>query len=139
MTSSLSLSIILGLLSVTLSPLQHYKWKNRIVVVYAKDEDSLTKQLALFAEEKAEFKERDLVIFRLNDREGINPSEQQLSDKDYKWLMDRYFNASDKFCLILIGKDGGVKLKSKEQIGNKRLFDLIDSMPMRRQEMKEGQ
>ncbi|MEO0554000.1 MAG: DUF4174 domain-containing protein [Bacteroidota bacterium] len=139
MISSLSLSLLLGLLSITVSPLQSYKWKNRILIVYAKNKNLLSKQLTVFVGEKTEFKERDLVIFKLNKYNGINPSGQKLTDKDYQWLVRRYFSTSDKFGIVLIGKDGGVKLKSKEQIGNKRLFDLIDSMPMRMQEMKEGQ
>ena len=36
---------------------------------------------------------------------------------------------------MLIGKDGGVKLRQEEPISVADLFALIDSMPMRKQEM----
>jgi hypothetical protein len=39
---------------------------------------------------------------------------------------------------LLIGKDGGVKLRSSEPVSVKDIFGLIDSMPMRRQEMDSG-
>jgi len=40
------------------------------------------------------------------------------------------------FQVLLIGKDGGVKLRSSEPVSMKDLFGLIDSMPMRQQEME---
>ena len=39
--------------------------------------------------------------------------------------------------VLLIGKDGGVKLRSTEPVSTDELFALIDSMPMRRREMEE--
>ena len=39
--------------------------------------------------------------------------------------------------ILLVGKDGGVKLRSEEPVSIQRIFDLIDSMPMRRREMRE--
>ncbi|MEO6523683.1 MAG: DUF4174 domain-containing protein [Mucilaginibacter sp.] len=40
------------------------------------------------------------------------------------------------FTVILIGKDNGEKLRSHEPVSLTRLFDLIDNMPMRQQEIK---
>ena len=36
---------------------------------------------------------------------------------------------------VLIGKDGGVKLRQEELVRPAELFALIDSMPMRKHEM----
>jgi hypothetical protein len=36
-----------------------------------------------------------------------------------------------------IGKDGGVKLRSAEPVAAGDFFALIDTMPMRRREMRE--
>ena len=41
------------------------------------------------------------------------------------------------FRVVLIGKDGGVKLRQEEPISVADLFALIDSMPMRKQEMRQ--
>ena len=38
--------------------------------------------------------------------------------------------------MILIGLDGGVKLRQTEMISLDKLFTLIDGMPMRRREIK---
>jgi Domain of unknown function (DUF4174) len=43
---------------------------------------------------------------------------------------------AEGFEVLLIGKDGGVKLRQREPIGTDTLFALIDAMPMRRQEMR---
>ena len=41
------------------------------------------------------------------------------------------------FSLILVGKDGGIKLKSGDQVDLTEVFELIDSMPMRQGEMQK--
>ena len=42
------------------------------------------------------------------------------------------------FRVVLVGKDGGVKLSSAAPVSAAKLFGLIDSMPMRRLEMRSG-
>ena len=39
--------------------------------------------------------------------------------------------------MVLIGKDGGEKLRSHEIVSPETLCRLIDSMPMRQEEMRE--
>ena len=38
--------------------------------------------------------------------------------------------------ILLIGKDGGIKYESKRSVSLIQLFELIDSMPMRQDEMQ---
>ena len=38
--------------------------------------------------------------------------------------------------MILVGKDGGTKMVCDNPVKLQEVFDRIDSMPMRRQEMK---
>ena len=42
--------------------------------------------------------------------------------------------STSEFRLILIGKDGGIKLNSRK-ISLEEIFSLIDKMPMRQEEM----
>lgn len=42
------------------------------------------------------------------------------------------------FEVILIGLDGGVKLRQTEALETKKLFDLINSVPMRQAEMRKN-
>ena len=43
----------------------------------------------------------------------------------------------DGFEIVLIGKDGGVKLRSKTPLDVETLYAVIDAMPMRRREMRD--
>jgi hypothetical protein len=48
----------------------------------------------------------------------------------------RFGVAAGSFRVVLLGEDGGVKLRSSEPVGVDRLNSLIDGMPMRRLEMQ---
>ncbi|WP_420845130.1 DUF4174 domain-containing protein [Maribacter litopenaei] len=39
---------------------------------------------------------------------------------------------------MLIGKDGGIKMIENYPLVSQKVFDRIDSMPMRRAEMKDN-
>ncbi|NBF41151.1 MAG: DUF4174 domain-containing protein [Spirochaetes bacterium] len=52
-------------------------------------------------------------------------------------LRDKYGVDGQQFVVLLIGKDGGVKLRAEEPVTTTELFSLIDSMPMRRREIRE--
>ncbi|NKI33333.1 DUF4174 domain-containing protein [Muricauda sp. DJ-13] len=105
--------------------LADYQWKNRILVLVAKTENSsLLAQRKSFSTLKKELVERDLVLLELS------------SDK--KELKER-FDISERFeGVLLIGKDGGLKLKKQFFVDPKDVFALIDSMPMRRAEMRKN-
>lgn len=42
-----------------------------------------------------------------------------------------------RFAAVLVGRDGGVKFRSGEPVPATDLFARIDTMPMRRREMRE--
>jgi hypothetical protein len=50
----------------------------------------------------------------------------------------KHFDIPTKtFMLILLGKDGGIKLKRNDRVKLEEIFSLIDSMPMRKDEMRQ--
>lgn len=51
----------------------------------------------------------------------------------HKWTID----STNSFTFILVGRDGGEKLKSSEVVTPEKLFGLIDVMPMRKEEVKQ--
>jgi len=59
------------------------------------------------------------------------PFSSQNADEWKKWEID----GSEAFTFILVGRDGGEKLRSNEVVKIGKLFGLIDSMPMRKREM----
>ena len=56
---------------------------------------------------------------------------------DQMALRQRFKIKPKDFTVILVGKDGGEKLRSSKPISFDKLQATIDSMPMRQQEMKK--
>ena len=60
---------------------------------------------------------------------------------DHKDLSDQWRSQygvdPETFVVILVGKDGGEKLRSTEVVRLEKLYGTIDAMPMRRREMRE--
>lgn len=112
--------------------LTEFKWKKRILFVVdtKNDLDTRNLQVVTFNNQHKEMKERDLVLFiytgkEVLDRNGIvtNINPDNLTYDEFQGV-------------ILIGKDGGVKLRKKFIVEANEVFELIDQMPMRRAEMK---
>lgn len=122
------------------NPLQPFRWENRILLVFADNSQQPTfqQQLEQFKEDESGLKERDLVVFQLLADEGKAPQQQQLSTKSVQALRQKYGVKYDEYTIILIGKDGGEKLRSKELLSLEKLYNTIDVMPMRRAEMRRN-
>lgn len=45
--------------------------------------------------------------------------------------------APEQAAAVLVGRDGGVKVRSDEPVPTPDLFARVDAMPMRRREMRE--
>jgi len=117
--------------------LGEYQWENRLLLVFAPTgAEPLYQALhESLVERGAEIEDRDLVVFEVfesgpstEDGESIDPATARL-------LRQRFRVPSGAFSVILVGKDGGVKLARQDQTSIDEIFALIDSMPMRRQEM----
>ena len=51
--------------------------------------------------------------------------------------MEYHIGEAEEFAAVLIGRDGGQKLRSGSPISAEELFGKIDEMPMRRRELRE--
>ena len=58
-----------------------------------------------------------------------------LVERDF--VVQTRFNAR-AFSVVLIGKDGGEKLRRDTVLTTRELFAIVDAMPMRRAEMERG-
>lgn len=117
------------------SPFGNYQWKNRIIVVSADQESELEKQVATFQNTNEAFYERDLILVTLNKNQ-LSIDGQDASHISAAQLRDYYNLPSQGFRLLLIGKDGGTKLSSSSIVDHQKIYNLIDSMPMRKAEMR---
>ncbi len=78
------------------------------------------------------WKNRVLVLFSPSESDVSFQLQKQGLASSTEGVLDRELMVLE----IMEQKDGGVKLRSSEPVSTKDLFGLIDSMPMRRQEME---
>ncbi len=110
--------------------LKALQWKKRAIVVYAPafDNEMAQAQAQKLKAAQDKFDDYRLVfIEHTNEGERTNFGEVQSANitEEFKG-----------FKIFLVGLDGGVKFESSSVQEPQRFFDLIDSMPMRRNEIK---
>ena len=116
--------------------IKKHLWKNRVLLVYSTDKNAIeTKnQLAILKENVTALKDRKLIIYRFTKKcFAINFKE---SWKKSNYLFENYVDNKTDFQILLMGLDGGVKLKQHTTLSTKSLFQLIDGMPMRKHALK---
>lgn len=106
--------------------LDDFLWVNRPIVVLADspDDPRFLEQLRLLEERLPDLKERDVVVITDTDPSQQTDLRQALRPRG--------------FMLVLIGKDGGIKLRKPSPWSVREISRVIDKMPMRRQEMRKG-
>lgn len=112
----------------------------RVLLVFSANGDPrLHTQLAQLQAGEHGFRERDLLVVPVLDKPAallasglpiaiLTPSQAAIAR--------HRFQAGGSFSVVLLGKDGSEKFTSRQPLPSPRFFRLIDSMPMRQQEMK---
>jgi len=95
----------------------------------------LLEQLKILRAQAGDAAERDLVAIAIPEG-GDAPSEDKFSEAEANRARRRFHIGAGEFLVVLVGKDGGEKLRSPKPIPFEKLRSVIDSMPMRREEMK---
>ena len=109
----------------------------RPLLIFAPNaEDSQLKlQLSLLQEHASDIKERDLVPVALT-YSGESATETHFAKAEADAARRRLHVSPGKFAVILLGKDGGEKLRSSQPLDMQKLITTIDAMPMRQDEMR---
>tara|TARA_B100000941_G_scaffold290832_1_gene275134 strand:- start:7680 stop:8132 length:453 start_codon:yes stop_codon:yes gene_type:complete len=119
--------------------LKSFEWKNRVLVIGGNG-SKYQNQFDNLKVDKNEFMDRDLVVILINKYESRisydGLSSFNILDYESTLGIRERFNFED-FNLILFGKDGGVKYNTNESVKINIVFEIIDNMPMRMQEIKE--
>jgi len=90
-------------------------------------------------QKKEGFNERDLKVIILNNQRVEMWNSLASHQLEFQQIIKELGIDENKYYEnLLIGKDGGVKLKSDAPISNEKLFETIDAMPMRQREMRNG-
>jgi hypothetical protein len=94
----------------------------------------LQTQLSLLHRHGAELKERDVIVMLVPEE----PAEQDASRFRGQRLRAQFGVEPKRFTVLLVGKDGGEKFRSHAPVTIEKLDALIDAMPMRQQEVRDG-
>jgi hypothetical protein len=118
---------------------------NRALLIFAATSATpdFAHQQQLFKNQATELAERDLIVIPVLHQ--WTPADADLrqsrnsftTDAEQKRLRNRYNIQPDEFTVILLGKDGGEKLRSHIPVTIEELSSTIDSMPMRQQELRQ--
>ncbi|BCA62779.1 hypothetical protein HMP09_2013 [Sphingomonas sp. HMP9] len=103
------------------------KWERRVLIVAAPsgEDVALAEQRRILASWKAKSDDRDLTIVEVIGGQVRGAGDPAASIR-------RKYRLPTTFTAILIGKDGGEKLRSAKPFPTAVLEQTIDAMPMRR-------
>jgi hypothetical protein len=119
--------------------LDQFQWKNRLLFLFAPNRnhplfEALHKSLAA---QKTEAADRDLVVFEILESGPSSMNSKYLASEAALSLRKRYKVNQGEFAVLLVGKDGGIKLNRQNETRLEDIFALIDAMPMRQEEMRQ--
>lgn len=105
--------------------LNQFLWTNRPVIVFADTpaDPRYSEQIERLRTDMDALVDRDVVVLTDTDPSARSPIRQKLRPRGFQ--------------LVLIGKDGGVKLRKPFPYSVRELGRTIDKMPMRQQEIRE--
>ena len=127
------LALLAAATTASAGPLDPWRWERRVLVVAAPDagDADLRVQRTLLAEDPQGLAERDVLVVEVTG-DGADRG------LDAGALRSDLGLPNDTFAVRLVGKDGGVKLRADAPVPLAELYDLIDAMPMRQDEMRRG-
>src|SRR6056297_503527 len=147
MNNSLLIKVILLITSFSFmntygQDLEKHKWTNRVLIVKTVDAESnkYQEQIKEFTNSPEELIDRKLILYKIvnndftltNYKNSAFNSSGKISGK----LAENILDAKENFEVILIGLDGGIKMQQTKILTKEHLFNTIDAMPMRQNEMK---
>ncbi|BBD64134.1 hypothetical protein NIES4072_22040 [Nostoc commune NIES-4072] len=115
------------------------KWKNRVLLVFAPSVDNpiYQQQMQLLQKHNKGFADRDLVLVQVLATNESYANRQLIDESSAAKLRESFGVDKENFRVILVGKDGSVKRSDATLVQATAIFEEIDAMPMRQQEMQE--
>ncbi|PTX63071.1 uncharacterized protein DUF4174 [Kordia periserrulae] len=122
---------------------QNHAWKHRVIIVKGNDAERSAFLVQFHPTKQEELKERKIVIYSvgrtttlINHADGQNPI--MYPDVELPQKYQDMLQKDETFEILLIGLDGSVKMRKTSSFTPQELYDKIDSMPMRRSELRKN-
>jgi len=115
---------------------EQYRWEKRILLIFSPTQTNrqLVEQRSWFFKNRVGFNDRDLLVIEIVNNIVLSRFPALAGKRKTPFFRSQFRVNQNKFCSILIGKDGSIKLDRSIPMDPCYLFGLIDPMPMRRQE-----
>jgi hypothetical protein len=117
--------------------------RSRPLLIFTSDGDPrLSQQLSELESHSPELRDREMqvVVVGTGTGETSHPTQVPLATfaaTEQEHARHRFHVKAGEFVVVLVGKDGGEKLRSSSPISWQRLSSTIDSMPMRKDEIRQ--
>ena len=119
-------------------PLSDFRWKRRVLLIFGNDlNESVVEQGDRLDARQSEVNERQLTVLTVVN--GIVADSGRYDSLPSAEALRAKFRVKEQtpFTVILVGKDGQEKLRDTAPVEANALFELIDSMPMRQDEIRK--
>lgn len=125
-------------MSLNAQDLSKHQWKDRLILIVTEEKnEKFQQQLTELQKHQQALNERKLVIYQILPEKYTTGFEGE-NWKNSSDLYSTFKALKSDFRFILIGLDGGEKLKQTEILSAEKLFNIIDSMPMRQAEIRKN-
>ena len=120
--------------------LKDYQWVDRILLIYSKNPEFVDAQLE-YLNQPNELIERDLVVIYIENEKFKISSDglktiNTLDNESMNNITHKFF-LKEESRILLLGKDGLIKISSNNILNSKYIYEIIDEMPMRKLEINQ--
>ena len=126
----------LGPAAAMAAELSDYRWERRPLLIFAPAESDprLVETMRRIEASRCDFVDRDMVLGRIVT-DGTSTLEGHLiGTNQAQRLISKFGISTDSFSVVLIGKDGGEKLRVADVPDLQAIYAVVDGMPMRARE-----
>lgn len=114
-----------------------YRWESRPLLVFAPTakDPRLVETLSRIEATRCDFTGRDMVLGVVVAEGTSTLDGQAINVDEARRLANQFAIGDDAFSVVLVGKDGGEKLRVDDVPDLQRIYAVVDGMPMRSREM----
>ncbi|MGK2854648.1 MAG: DUF4174 domain-containing protein [Microbacteriaceae bacterium] len=133
---ALVMSTALGSGTAVADALGDYRWERRPLLLFAPtgSDPRLVETLSRIEASRCDFAGRDMVLGQLVTEGTRTLVGRVISADESRRLANQYAIGDKAFSVLLIGKDGGEKLRVNAVPDLQAIYSVIDGMPMRSRE-----
>lgn len=127
----------LGSATAMATELNDYRWESRPLLVFAPTatDPRLLKTLSRIDASRCDFISRDMVLGQVVAEGNSTLDGNSVDADEARRLTDRFAIGPSAFSVVLIGKDGGEKLRVDAVPDLQAIYAVVDGMPMRSREL----